>query len=403
MPQRFFLISQVFYPDQVSTANLFTDLCSVLAAEKIEVEVWSGHPSYTELKRQPRKLEYKGIKISILPSTNFSKNNIAGRIVNILTFTLSAGLKLLVSRDKTPVWTHTTPPFLGILIAFICASKRRKFIYILHDIFPEGLIRLGKVSGRNPFIRVWNWLFIKSLRKSEKIIVIGRDVKQWVDDNCTDCREKTEFIPLWQNEKLIFPVKFEENKYVIETGIKDKFVVQYSGNMGLWNEMRTIGKAVRKNIENVEFIFVGGGLRKKELFDEFSFDTQKNVNLLPFQPNESFNNIISASHVHLVTLKQELEGMAVPSKIYGIIAAGRPVIAMVPEHSEIANLVREENCGFVIDPTDLDGLINAIRLLKSDRNLAMQLGQNGRKAFENKYTTRIIAERYKTLLNSLLS
>jgi glycosyltransferase involved in cell wall biosynthesis len=259
------------------------------------------------------------------------------------------------------------------------------------------------VSGKNLFIRLWNRLFIKSLRRSEKIIVIGRDIKEWVNEHCTDCRGKIEFIPLWQNERLIFPVKFEENKYVIETGIKEKFVVQYSGNMGLWNEMRTIGKVVRKNIENVLFIFVGGGLRKKELLEEFSIDTQKNVKLLPFQPNENFNDTLTASHVHLVTLKQGLEGMAVPCKIYGIMAAGRPVIAMVPENSEIAYLVREENCGFVIDPTDLGGLMNSISLLKSDKDLTRQLGQNGRKAFENKYTTRIIAERYKLLLNSILS
>src|SRR5450759_4345331 len=105
MSKKFLLISQVFYPDQVSTANLFTNLCSVLAEDKIEVEVWSAHPSYTELKRQPANLLYKGIKIHYLPSTNFHKNSLPGRLFNILTFTVSAALKILFSSDKTPVWT----------------------------------------------------------------------------------------------------------------------------------------------------------------------------------------------------------------------------------------------------------------------------------------------------------
>ena len=132
-----------------------------------------------------------------------------------------------------------------------------------------------------------------------------------------------------------------------------------------------------------------------------TLEDQTNFRILQFQPNEVYNDIISASHVHLVTLREGLEGIAVPSKIYGILAAGRPVIAMVPEHSEIAYIVKEENCGILLNPDDLNGLLDAIRLLKSDESLARQYGENSRKAFENKYTTRIIAERYKSVLKKL--
>jgi glycosyltransferase involved in cell wall biosynthesis len=263
------------------------------------------------------------------------------------------------------------------------------------------LIRLGKVSKNNLFIRFWQRLFISALRKCEKVIVIGRDTRELLVKMCVDCNDSTEYIPLWQDDSLIFPLNFETNIFVIGQRLSDKFVVQYSGNMGLWNEVRTLGKAIKKNIEDVEFIVVGGGLRKKELFDEFSIEEQKNIKMFPFQPNEIFNDIINASHVHLVTLKEGLEGIAVPSKIYGILAAGRPVIAMVPSNSEIAYIVKEENCGFVLDPTDLDGLISVIRLLKSDKELIRQLGKNSRSAFENKYTTRIIAEKYKSVLKQL--
>jgi colanic acid biosynthesis glycosyl transferase WcaI len=403
MSQKFLLISQVFYPDQVSTANLFTNLCSILAEDNIQVEVWAAHPSYTKSERQPEKLVYKNINIRFLPSTNFSKRSYAGRFINELTFTVSVSFNLLFSKEQSPVWTHTTPTFLGIFLSRICSLKKRKFVYVLLDIFPEGLIRLGKVSGKNIIIRFWQWLFINTLRKSEKVIVIGRDTRELVVRMCAECNEKTEYIPLWQDDNLIVPLDFETNRFVIGQRISDKFVVQYSGNMGLWNEIRTLGKAIKRNIEDVEFIFVGGGLRKKELFDEFSIEEQKNIKMFPFQPNEIFNDIITASHVHLVTLKEGLEGIAVPSKIYGILAAGRPVIAMVPSNSEIAYLVNEENCGFVLDPTDLDGLISVIRLLKSDKELTRQFGENSRRAFENKYTTRIIAERYKSVLKQLIA
>jgi glycosyltransferase involved in cell wall biosynthesis len=314
---------------------------------------------------------------------------------------ISASLKLLFSKEKIPVWALTNPPFLGILLSHICSLKKRKFIYVLLDIFPEGLVRLGKVSRRNIFIKLWQHLFVLTLKKSEVIIVIGRDTEQFVVDICHECQDRIEYIPHWQDEDLIFPVDFDKNNFVTEKGLKESFVVQYSGNIGIWNEVRTMGRAVKKNIENVFFIFVGGGIKKPELLSEFEIKDQKNVLMLPFQDNIDFNNIMAASHVHLVTLKQGLEGMAVPCKIYGILAAGRPVIALVPEHSEIANIVREENCGLVVDPDDLDGLINAITFLKDSDGIRRQMGQNGRNAFENKYTTRIAAKAYKKILDKV--
>ena len=171
--------------------------------------------------------------------------------------------------------------------------------------------------------------------------------------------------------------------------------------MGLWNEMDTMGKAVRENLKDIVFMFVGGGMRKKELLEAISPEYLNNVIILPFQPNEEFNTIITACHVGLVTLRDKLEGMAVPSKIYGIMAAGIPVIALVPQNSEIAYILREENCGFVINPGNLDEFIKAIGLLKSDENLRKQMGLNSRLAFEKKYSTREIADKYKLIIQDM--
>jgi colanic acid biosynthesis glycosyl transferase WcaI len=395
------LITQVFYPDEVSTANLFTNLCSVLVEDHIDVEVWCSQPSYTVLEKQPKSIILHGIKIFFLASTNFSKTNLLGRLTNYFTFTISVVLKLIFSRQKTVVLTHTTPPSLGIVISFICSFKRRKFVYILLDIFPEGLVRLRKVSKHNILIRFWQYLFILSLKKSMKIVVIGRDMKEWLRDVCQYALTKTEYIPLWQDEKLISPSEYHQNAFVIENNLIGKFVVQYSGNMGLWNEMNTMGKAVRENLRDIVFMFVGGGMRKKELLDVISTNDLGNVIIMPFQPNEKFNTILTACHVGLVTMRDKLEGMAVPSKIYGIMAAGIPVIALVPLNSEIAFIVKEENCGFVVKPGDLDEFIRVICLLRSDENLRKQMGQNSRLAFEKKYSTSEIARQYKLMIEEL--
>jgi glycosyltransferase involved in cell wall biosynthesis len=403
MERKFLLLSQVFYPDQVSTASLYTNLCSVIAEENIEVEVWAGHPSYTEQSRQPQNRKYNGINIQYLPSTNFKKKSLWGRLINTFTFTLSASIKIIFSGEKTPVWTHTTPPLLGIIISLICYLKKRKFIYILLDVFPEGIIRLGMVSEKNPIIKIWHFLFLKSLQRSSRVIVIGRDMQKWIEQECKEITGNIEYIPHWQDDKLISPVPFVNNSVVRAKKLENKFVVQYSGNFGLWNEVKTMGQVVAMDIPDVLFMFVGDGIRKEELLKELTKAVNENYILLPFQKNEDFNNYLTASHVQLVSLREGLEGMAVPSKIYGILAAGIPVIAMVPENSEIAYIVNEEECGIVIKPEDLEGLKNSILKLKSDTELRIKIGQNGRKAFDQKYSGRKIAGEYKRILYELYS
>ncbi len=399
--KKFFLISQIFYPDEVSTANLFTILCNYLANNNIEVEVWAAQPSYTHSKKQPRRLTYKGIEIKYLPSTRFHKSKIFGRILNILTFTVSTVLRLIFSKDKSLVFTHTNPPLLGILVSLICKLKKRKFIYILLDIFPEGLIRLGKLSAGNPLVKVWKNMNIRTFRRSERIIVLGRDMGEYIESIYPEGREKIEYIPHWQDENLIHPISFGNNPFSKEHKLEGRFVVQYSGNMGLWNDMETIGKAANRYIEDVYYVFIGDGMRKPELQKALSSNEHRNILFLLFQPGKKLSEVLTANHVSLVSLREGLEGMAVPSKIYGILAAGVPVIAMVPEQSEIAYIVREENCGYVVDPGDVDGLINAITELKSNEQLRQKMGINGRKAFEQKYTTKKIAEKYISLINTL--
>lgn len=400
MSVKFFLISQVFYPDEVSTANLFTNLSSYLAKEGVDIEVWAAQPSYTCSVKQPGNVNYEGINIKYLFSTRFHKSNFFGSIINILSFMVSASIKLLFTNDKTPVFTHTTPPLLGIIISIICALKRRKFIYILLDIYPEGLIRLGKLNANNLLVRFWKRANINALKRSFKIIVIGRDMREYVHEIYPESVNKIEYIPNWQDDRLIHPADLNTNSFFKDLNHKDSFVVQYSGNMGLWNDMEAIGKATVISKKDVFFVFIGDGIRKNELQRNVS-ENHNNYIFLPFQPTDILSEVLTSCHVALVSLRKGMEGMAVPCKIYGILAAGTPVIALVPENSEIAYVIEEEKCGIVVPPDDYEGLNNAIIKLMEDNALRIEFGANGRRAFEKKYTTKIISDKYIMLLNDL--
>jgi glycosyltransferase involved in cell wall biosynthesis len=167
--------------------------------------------------------------------------------------------------------------------------------------------------------------------------------------------------------------------------------------MGLWNEMETIGKVINSKPDKIKFVIIGSGIRRNELLNTIKSGSA-NVVYFQFQSNADYAQSVAACHVGLVSLRDGLEGIAVPSKIIGIMAAGIPVIALVPAQSEIAYIVREENCGYIIHPSDSEGLLNAIIKLRSDENLRAKFGKNGRDAFLKKYTTRIIARSYESIL-----
>lgn len=401
--RKFFFVTQVFYPDETATASVFTDLTVKLAEyNDIDVEVWCAQPSYLTTERQPRHTEYKNVKIRNLPGTNFQKENLAGRLVNYFTFTLSLFFSLLFSKDKSPIFTVTNPPFLGAIVLLVSKLKGRKYIYIIHDIYPDGIIKINKLSERSIIAKIWSRLNKSILKNAEKVVVLGRDMAEAIKQ--IESSSKVEYIPNGNNEELFSPVKFETNPFVIANGLTDKFVVQYSGNMGIWHDIKPLGSVAKKlENKNIHFVFIGAGIRKKELFEVWENQVPGNTFLFPYQPKSTIGQTLTACHAAIITLREGLEGMAVPSKLYGILAAGVPILGMVPENSEIARVIREENCGYVIKPCDEEMMIKAILELRDNPEKQKLMGQNSRKAFEEKYTTQKIAQKYYQLISEIYS
>lgn len=399
---KFFFISQVFYPDETSTASLFTDLAVKIAENpRIEVEVWCAQPSYSTREKQKSKVSYKNVSICYMPGTNFPKGNIVGRLFNYTTFSVSLFLKLLFSKEKTPVFTVTNPPFLSILASFIGLLKKRPYIYIVLDIYPDGLFRLGLIKENSLLVKMWKRFNRIVLRNAEKILVLGRDMTDWVKQTEPLAEKKTVYVPHWQNEELVSPCEYKNNYFVKKNNLADKFVVQYSGNMGLWNDMKTLAEAAKALEDNeITFCFIGDGRRRKELLEAWNNKPPANTYLFPFQPKHTIGESLTACHVALISLRENLEGIAVPCKLYGIMAAGIAIIAQVPQKSEIALAVQEEQCGIVVNPNDTKSLIKAIKYLKENKDVRLKMGYNARRAFEEKYTTQKIANKYIEIIGA---
>lgn len=394
------LITQVFYPDEVATASLLTMLCKELANKGLGVEVWAGQPSYTTREYQKKNKLYEGIVIKYLRTTNFSKKSDIGKIINYLTFHASV-LFRLVFAPKVKVCTHTTPPVLAFFIALICKLKRLDFHFLVFDNISEGLVRKGRIKESRLFHKVWNLSKIKTLKLAKSNIVIGRDMLEMFGDRLPEYQSRFHYIPLFHDPNLIFPQPIDENEFVKQNKLEKKFIVQYSGNMGLWNDMQTFAKAIKMSEDpDVFFVFIGSGFRKESFIKEFGGTLPENLIMLPFQQKEVLNMMLNACHVSLISLDSKLEGIAVPSKIYGILASGHPTIALVPRKSEISYIINEEECGIQLNPGDAVGLLQQIQYLKETPDIREQMGRNARKAFLKRYTVGTAAERYYKLFTS---
>jgi len=396
-------VSQVFYPDEPATASLFTDLMIIIAENKqIEVEVWCAQPSYTTRQRQKCRVKYKNISICYMLGTNFSNGNIVGRLLNYTTFSVALFFKLLFSKEKCPILTVTNPPFLGILTSIIALLKKRHYVYIILDVYPDGLSRLGKIKDNGLLFKTWRTFNRMVLKNAEKILVLGRDMVDWVRQTESSAESKIEYVPHWQNENLISPCLYSENSFVKNNDLSNRFVVQYSGNMGMWSDMRTLGEAaLALESEDITFCFIGDGLKRKDLFKAWNKKPPSNTYLFPLQPKETIGQSLTACHVALISLKENLQGIAVPCKLYGIMAAGIAIVAMVPAKSEIALVVQEEQCGIIVEPNNLKNLIEAIKYLKNNKEVRLEMGRNARRAFEKKYTTKKIADKYIEIINKV--
>jgi len=319
---------------------------------------------------------------------NLDKNSKLGKIFNSLTYFISIVFKLLSSKDRDPLLIVSNPPFLPI--AGLLFNKIKNIA-----------IKLGYLKENSFTVRIWDKFNYHILRNAERIIVLGEYVaeileKKYLPNNNT----KIEIIHNWADEEFILPIKKENNWFAKKYGLIDKFVILYSGNIGLFQDLKTVIKAAErlKDYDDIIFLFIGdgGGLNKlKGLVKE---NNLKNVLFLPYQPKEFLPHSLTASDISIVSLEKGIEGLAVPSKIYGILASGRAVLGLVGENCEVADIIKNANCGFRVNQGDVDGLEEKIEYMYQNPELLKNMGVNSRKYFEKHFTrSKMTREYYKIL------
>jgi glycosyltransferase involved in cell wall biosynthesis len=282
--------------------------------------------------------------------------------------------------------------------------KKSPFILIIHDLYPDIAVSMGYLNRRSPITIVWRlmnrWIF----SKASFIVVLGRDMRALLKTQLpAKDIHKVVYIPNWADPALIQPMEVERNPFIKEIGLEGRFLVQYSGNMGLTHDMETIIEAAERlrKEDSVHFVMIGGGGKLSRIKEMTNYYRLQNVTFLTYRPREDLKYSLNAAHVSLISLEDGAQGLSVPSKLYGIMASGRPMVANVPEESEVAMTLKEYDCGIVTAPKDASALADAICWLKSNESTRKMMGGRAYKAFQENFTVQRCADKYYELIKQI--
>jgi len=400
MPKLIF-VNRYFYPDHSATSQMLSDLAFDLAKDKaLEIHIVTSRQRYDDAQASliPAE-EMNGVKIHRVWTFRFGRQQLLGRAFDYLSFYGTAFFRLyaLVERGDTII-AKTDPPLISVVAAIVAQLKSAHLVNWLQDLFPEVATALGiKLSGL--LYRLLRRLRNHSLNIAKLNIAIGERMKtRLLDEGIAS--ERVQVIHNWADPEQIRPVSPEDNALRKAWGLDGKFVVGYSGNLGRGHDFSTLLEAATALRENalIVFLVIGGGAKLEELKQLVATRQLSNFVFKPYQPRTALSASLSAAEVHLVSLRPELEGLIVPSKFYGIAAAGRPVLFIGDPQGEIARLIESIGCGYVIEEGRAHDLQNRIMALSGQTGLKASLGGSARKALETLYGKDIAFAQWRNIL-----
>lgn len=397
---RLTILNQFFYPDHSATSQLMTALAENLVEYGVEVTALAGRGRYNGGGMLPSHEYYKGVLIERAWATSFGKKSTTGRLADYLTFYLGAFWKLLTMPRQDVVMALTTPPLIGLVALIVGRLRKMHFVALMEDVYPDVAIALGALKANSLLTRLLEWLSCRMLRNADRIIVLSDCMLERIVSKVgKDAAERIDVIHNWADGKEIVPLHNGKNGLFKERdwqGLKDKFIVLFSGNLGLVNEFSTVLEAARllHDRPEIAFVFIGDGARAGEIKCSISCHGLNNIRMLPYQPRELVRKSLGAADVLLVTLADGLAGLSVPSKTYCSLAAGRPILFVGDQRSSVAQLISENSCGEAIASGESERLAAVISEWAANRVKLAGLGSAARSLFEAHFDRRKAVKRY---------
>ncbi len=396
---RLLVLNQYYAPGLEATAQLLTQLCESLADEW-DVQVITGRVRFHE--DEPDYDLRNGVEVIRVHSTAYDRAPLRRRAINYFTYLARALRRALSAPAPDVVLCMTDPPLVGNVAYLVARRFRRPFVIVSQDVFPEIAVQLRRLE--NPvLVAALRHLITFALRRADRVIAIGPVMRQRLIARGARAA-KTIVIPNWVDVREITP-KAHENEWSRGHDLADRFVVMHAGNVGHAQNLGILlrATALLDDVEELMVVIVGAGARHAytvELAERTVMPDR--VRFFQYQDRARLAEVLSTANVHFVGLPRGLAGYIVPSRVNGILAAGRPILAAVDEHSETAELVQRAECGFVVPPDDPNMVAEMLRDMAKGRVDLGTLGKNARRFAEREASRDAAVSRYRDVLRDVL-
>ena len=390
-PLRVVILNQYYAPDVASTGHLLHELAEDLARRGIAVSVLTSRPSYGPRETWqpcPRREFTNGVDVTRMITTRFSKDNLAGRMLNSLTFLAPLMARVLLRRRRGEVFLYTTnPPYLGIIGALVSMLRKHPYVVLLHDSYPHLAVWVGKIRARGLIERVWHRLNRIIYARARETIVLCDAARDLVCNEYGVEPDRVHVIPNWADGAKLHPIPKSESSIAREHGLVEPFTVLYSGNLGLYYEFETILDAAELHKDsNFRLVLTGSGGKRDWIAEQIRKRGLENTLLLPYQPFDRLNESLNACDASLVTIASGIEGISFPSKLYSSLAVGRPILALSEDPSDLKTIVEQERVGHWFRLGDAEGVARCIEHMMAHHQENEELGRNARALFERRFT-----------------
>jgi len=387
---RLIFLNRFFYPDHSATSQILSDLAFHLAASDADVHVITSRQLYDSPRASlPKRETVKGVHVHRITTTGFGRSALWGRGIDYVSYYGAAWryARSLI-REGDVLIAKTDPPLIQVVAMWVAMPAKARLVNWLQDIYPESAAELRVPFMRGTVARSLERLRDSSLQRAQANVVVGHQMAQRVQSRGVPL-DRVHVIHNWTDDEHLSPLAHPENPLRQEWGLERSFVAGYSGNLGRAHEFQTVLAAAERlrSHPRIVFLFIGG----RHGFDQLAQAVKERglnriFRFIAYQPEERLRNSLNVPDVHLISLKSELEGLIMPSKFYGIAAVGRPILSITAGGGEIAQLVRQHECGLVVEPGNGQALADALVLLSNDPLRATEMGRRARAMLDNYFS-----------------
>jgi glycosyltransferase involved in cell wall biosynthesis len=405
--KKLLIYAHYYHPDVASTGQILKELAEGML-DSFDITVICVVPSYTGTVAAEYKTklfyyeEINGVKVIRIRVPEFTKSSKVSRIKNILAYFVGAMMATFKAGKMDYVYSISQPPVLGGLIGVWGKwMKRAKYIYNIQDFNPEQTMAVG-YSKNKMILNAMLWFDKFSCKASDKVIVVGRDMVETVKERFKGKKVPNHsFINNWIDEKEIYPLSPDHEQVLAfkkKHGLDNKFVIMYSGNIGLYYDLENMMHVIKefRDREDVVFAFIGEGSVLNNLVsykDEYNLT---NVTFIPYQKKSDLIFSLNAGDVHWCINAKGIKGVSVPSKLYGIMAAGKPILGVLEEGSEARLIIEETGCGYVTEPGNYGEVEAIIKrfLSEKDSNTPAEMSSRARAFLVKNLTKDVSINKY---------